>query len=57
MKLSNEISNFTSNEMAIISKLSFDNREIITLSEFQKYMPLDYKYTLQFIYKLKKKKF
>jgi predicted transcriptional regulator of viral defense system len=56
MNISNEISNFTSNEMAIISKLSFYNKEIISFNEFQKYMPSDYKYTLQFIYKLKKKK-
>ncbi|MDR1942394.1 MAG: hypothetical protein LBQ47_08720 [Endomicrobium sp.] len=52
--------NITKQEFAIISRLSYDRKyngeKIINVAQIKAYLPKNYKYPLQFIYRLKQKK-
>ncbi|MDR2708670.1 MAG: type IV toxin-antitoxin system AbiEi family antitoxin domain-containing protein [Elusimicrobiota bacterium] len=51
-----KFSTFSGNEIQIINKLTSSKKDIFYLEEIQQYMPPSYKYTPQFIYRLKRKK-
>jgi len=56
MKNINTFNSFGKNETALITKLSYYDKEIVSFDELKNYMPQNYKYAKQAIYNLKKKK-
>jgi hypothetical protein len=44
-------------EVGVISRLSFYGKELTSIEDIKRFLPSDYKYTKQLIYKLKKKRF
>ncbi|MDR1940979.1 MAG: hypothetical protein LBQ47_01475 [Endomicrobium sp.] len=52
----NTFNTFGKNEVGIIARLSYYDKDIISFEELKSYMPVGYKYVKQAIYNLKKKK-
>jgi len=53
----NTFNNLGKNETALITKLSYYDKDIVSFDELKSYMPKNYKYAKQAIYNLKRKKF
>ncbi len=54
--LKNTISALGKTEAEIIARLSYENTDIVTSQELDRFLPPDFQYRKQLVYKLKNKK-
>lgn len=52
----NTISALGQKEAELVARLSYEEKDIVTVQELDSYLPIDFQYRKQLVYSLKKKK-
>ncbi len=52
----NTISSLTRNEVELVARMSYEQKDIVTAKELDSYLPADYPYRYKLVYSLRKKK-